>query len=111
MPLFPVSSGCCSAPDRISVGWQAHHPAPNLKENPTPHLQRQLKILRLAHLKEHDPRALPVKADMGEWERKPTPAHVWYVVRMRNLRMALAVRMKGAGENSMTQNNRRSSFG
>src|SRR5262245_1523121 len=111
MHLFPVSSGCCSAPDRISVSWQARHPAPNLKENPTQHLQRQLKILRLVHLMERDPRALPVKADMGEWERKPTPARARYVVRTRDLRMARAVRMMGAGENSTTQNNQRSSFG
>src|SRR5262245_66452856 len=45
-------------------------PAPERKENPTPNIQRQLKILHLIHPKERDPRALPVKAGMGGWERK-----------------------------------------
>jgi hypothetical protein len=52
-------------PDRTSAGRLTHHIAPERKENPTPNLQRQLKILRLIHPKERDPRVLPVKAGTG----------------------------------------------
>src|SRR5215813_15220752 len=111
MPLSPVSSGCCLDPGRISARSQTHHLALDLNESQTPHLQRQLKILRLIHPKERDPRAIPVKAGTEGWGRKPIPARAWYVVGMRNLCLALAVRMMGAGASSTIRNTRRFSFG
>src|SRR5262245_10684656 len=111
MLLYPVYSCCCSDHVRTSAGRRTHHLALERKENPTPHLQHQLKILRLIHPKERDPRAIPVKMDTGEWGLKPTPARAWYVVGTRNLSLAPAVRMMDVEVSSTTRNSRQFSFG
>ena len=70
----PASSGCCLAPGRTSAGRLTHQLAPEQKENQTPHLQRQLNILRLIHPRERDLRALIELGDvLGSTPGRPRP--------------------------------------